>query len=199
MNESAAGTRRLLWLPTTVPKEKSAGNSGLAAGTSPDRRISTLAFCWTVAKGAAKGRVRLPGVGALGVTLARSASREDADDIAAQLEAIWWDAPDGFRLRSLLNGLDDGVPLPAEPPAGAVDGITIISPFLSPDFLKKAGKWGTAGSRTLISSMPALADMASRPSKPLAGFSTILAYAAPDVLADETAVTLPGNEVRDRG
>jgi hypothetical protein len=142
----------------------------------------------------AKGRVRLPGVGALGVTLARSASREDADDIAAQLEAIWWEAPDGFRLRSLLNGLDDGVPLPAEPPAGAVDGITIISPFLSPDFLKKAGKWGTAGSRTLISSMPALADMASRSSKSLTGFSKILAYAAPDVLADESTLPLPGNE-----
>lgn len=93
----------------------------------------------------AKGRVRLPGVGALGSTLARCASREDADDIAEQLEAIWWDAPDGFRLRGLLNGLDEGVPLPAEPPSGAVDGITIISPFLSPDFLKKAGNWGGCG------------------------------------------------------
>ena len=141
----------------------------------------------------AKGRVRLPGVGTLGATLARSASREDANDIAKQLEAIWWEAPDGFRLRGLLNGLDEGIPLPSEPPADAVDGITIISPFLSPGFLAKAGTWGT-GSRTLISSMPALTDMASRPSKPLAGFSTILAYAAPDVLADETAVTLPGAE-----
>ena len=84
--------------------------------------------------------------------------------------------------------------VPAEPPAGAVDGITIISPFLSPDFLKKAGKWGTAGSRTLISSMPALADMASRSSKSLTGFSKILAYAAPDVLADESTLPLPGNE-----
>lgn len=142
----------------------------------------------------AKGRVRLPGVGALGSTLARCASREDADDISEQLEAIWWDAPDGFRLRGLLNGLDEGVPLPAEPPSGAVDGITIISPFLSPDFLKKAGNWGAAGSRTLISSMPALAEIASRSRTSLTGFSKILAYAAPDVLADESTLALPGTE-----
>jgi hypothetical protein len=142
----------------------------------------------------AKGRVRLPGVGALASTLARSAAREDADDISKQLEAIWWDAPDGFRLRALLNGLDQGAPLPAEPPSGAVDGITIISPFLSPDFLKKAGHWGAAGSRTLISSMPALADMVSRSRTSLTGFSKILAYAAPDVLADESTLSLPGTE-----
>lgn len=142
----------------------------------------------------AKGRVRLPGVGALGGALARSASREDADVISEQLEAISWDAPDGFRLRRLLNGLDRGVPLPADPPSGAIDGITIISPFLSPDFLKKAGNWGAAESRTLISSMPALADMASRSRTSLTGFSKILAYAAPDVLADESTLALPGNE-----
>lgn len=140
----------------------------------------------------AKGRVRLLGVGALGSTLARCASREDADDISEQLEAIWWEAPDGFRLRGLLSGLDQGVPLQAEPPSGVFDGITIISPFLSPDFLKKAGNWGTAGSRTLISSMPALADVASRSRSSLTGFSKILAYAAPDVLANESTLALPG-------
>ncbi len=142
----------------------------------------------------AKGRIRLPGVGALGGTLARSASRKDADDISKQLETIWWDAPDDFRIRGLLNGLDQGVPLPMEPPSGSIDGITIISPFLSPDFLKKAGKWGAADSRTLISSMPALADIASRSRTSLTGFSKILAYAAPDVLADESTLALPGNE-----
>lgn len=140
----------------------------------------------------AKGRVRLPGVGALGGTLARSASREDADDISKQLETIWWDAPDGFRLRGLLNGLDQGVPLPVEPPSGAINGITVISPFLSSDFLKRAGKWGPAESRTLISSMPALADIASLSRTSLTGFSKILAYAAPDVLADESTLALPG-------
>lgn len=140
----------------------------------------------------AKGRVRLLGVGALGSTLARCASREDADVISEQLEAIWWEAPDGFRLRGLLSGLDQGVPLQAEPPSDVVDGITIISPFLSPDFLKKAGNWGTAGSRTLISSMPALADVASRSRSSLTGFSKILAYAAPDLLANESMLALPG-------
>lgn len=142
----------------------------------------------------AKGRVRLAGVGALGATLARAALRADADHLADQLEATWWEAPEGFTLRSLLNGLDDGTPLAAEPPAGTVDGITVISPFLSPGFLKMAGTWGRAGSRTLISSMPALADMANRSSKPLAAFSKILAYAAPDMLPDESAIALPGSE-----
>ncbi len=141
-----------------------------------------------------KGRLRLQGVGALGATLARHASREDTDTLAAELELIWWDAPDGFRLRALLDALDEGVPLLAEPPVGKVDGITIISPFLSPDFLTKAGSWGPAGSRTLISSMPALVDMASRPGNPLAGFSKVLAYAAPNVLADEAASELRGSD-----
>lgn len=139
------------------------------------------------------GRVRLRGVGALGATLARIASRKDADDIATQLEAVWWEAPVGFKLRTLLNGLDEGVALPAEPPTGAIDSITIISPFLSPDFLQRAGAW-QAGSRTLVSSMPALVDMANRSSNPLKGFSRILAYAAPSVLADEVPSTPPGAE-----
>ena len=143
----------------------------------------------------AKGRVRLTGVGTLGATLAQAASRTDADHLAEQLEAIWWQAPEGFQLRSLLNGLDEDIPLPAQPPTDTIDGITVISPFLSPEFLMTAGKWGPDGSRTLVSSMSALVDMANRPSKPLKGFSKILAYAAPDVLPDESAVALPGNEV----
>jgi hypothetical protein len=79
-----------------------------------------------------------------------------------------------------------------EPPSGAINGITVISPFLSSDFLKRAGKWGPAESRTLISSMPALADIASLSRTSLTGFSKILAYAAPDVLADESTLALPG-------
>lgn len=141
-----------------------------------------------------KGRVQLPGIGEVGTRLAQSASLSDVGDVAALLEAVWWDAPEGFRLRSLLNGLEDGVALDMQPPAERVDGITIVSPFLSPGFLKTAGKWGKDGSNTLIASMPALVDMASRPSKPLSHFSKILAYAAPDVLADAATVTLPGGD-----
>ena len=55
-----------------------------------------------------KGRVRLTGVGAMGATLAQHALRPDADAVAAELEALWWDAPAGFTLRALLNGLDEG-------------------------------------------------------------------------------------------
>lgn len=142
----------------------------------------------------AKGRVRLAGVGALGASLARAASRTDADHLAEQLEEIWWQAPEGFQLRSLLNGLDEDISLSAQPPAGEIDGITIISPFLSPGFLKRAGGWGADGSRTLISSMPALVEMANRSSTPLAGFSKILSYAAPDMLPDKSAIGLLGNE-----
>lgn len=141
-----------------------------------------------------KGRVRLTGVGAMGATLAQHALRSDADVVAAELEALWWDAPAGLTLRALLNGLDEGVPLAAEPPVGPIDGITIISPFLSSNFLKMAGKWGPEGSRTLISTMPALVEMANSSTKPLAGFSRVLAYAAPDVLTDEPASELPGSD-----
>ncbi|WP_437197715.1 hypothetical protein [Roseovarius sp. MS2] len=69
----------------------------------------------------AKGRGRLKGVGALAATLARAASRTDAEHLAEQLEAIWWQAPEGFQLRSLLNGLDEDTPLPAQPPTARPD------------------------------------------------------------------------------
>lgn len=132
-----------------------------------------------------KGRARLQGIGSLGVSLARAARRADAADIGEALETIWWDAPDGFKLSALLDGLEDGVALNTRPPAGKIDGVTIVSPFLSADFLKMAGRWGTADERILVSSMPALVDMANRSGAPLAGFSRILAYAAPDEMLEE--------------
>ena len=153
-----------------------------------------LAFFSTERKSARRAASASQASGALGATLARAASRTDAGRLAEHLEAIWWQAPEGFQLRSLLNGLDEDIPLRAQPPIDTIDGITVVSPFLSPEFLKEAGKWGPHGSRTLISSMPALVDMANRSSKPLKGFSKILAYAAPDMLPDESAVALPGNE-----
>lgn len=144
-----------------------------------------------------KGRRRLPGIAALGNSLACHATRADAAAIAEELDAVWWDAPDGFRLRSLLNGLEKGVPLSAEPPAGAIDGITIVSPFLSASFLKKAGRWGQAGSRTLVSSMPALVQMAKSRGKPLAAFSRILAYAAPEEVLEEKAAEPVGTDLSE--
>lgn len=134
-----------------------------------------------------KGRMRLEGISGLGARLARDAGRADALDISEELKAIWWEAPDGFKLRALLDGLEVGAALAVEPPAGAIDGITIVSPFLSSDFLSMAGRWGPKGARTLVSSMPALVDMANRSGKPLAAFSRILAYAAPDETTEEKA------------
>lgn len=134
-----------------------------------------------------KGRMRLNGVGDLGANLARAAGRADALAISEELDSVWWEAPEGFRLRALLNGLEDGVALPVEPPAGTIDGITIISPFLSPNFLKAAGRWGPTGARTLVSSMPALVDIANRSRSSLAAFSRVLAYAAPDETIAEKA------------
>lgn len=141
-----------------------------------------------------KGRVRLTGVGRMGASLAHHALRSDADAVAAELEALWWDAPAGFTLRALLNGLDEGVPLVAEPPVGPIDGITIISPFLSSNFLGMVGKWGPDGSRTLVSSMPALVEMANSSAKPLSGFSRVLAYAAPAGLTNESPSEHPGSD-----
>lgn len=134
-----------------------------------------------------KGRTRLEGIGNLGANLAKVAGRLDASTISEELDAVWWEAPQGFQLRALMNGLAEGVALAVEPPAGAIDGITIVSPFLSPDFLKEAARWGPEGARTLVSSMPALVDMANRSGAPLAAFSNVLAYAAPDETIEEKA------------
>lgn len=138
-----------------------------------------------------KGRTRLEGIGGLGASLARAAGRPDVLAISEKLEAVWWEAPEGFKLCALLDGLEDGAALTVEPPAGAIDGITIVSPFLSPDFLKMAGRWGPAGARTLVSSMPALVDMANRSGAPLAAFSHVFAYAAPDEIIEEKAPEAP--------
>ncbi|WP_458733152.1 phospholipase D family protein [Sphingobium xenophagum] len=133
-----------------------------------------------------KGRAALKGVGQLGANLAKAAGRSDASAIGGELDTVWWEAPEGFCLRALLDGLIADVALPVDPPKGAIDGVTIVSPFLSADFLKTAGRWGPDGSRTLISSMPALVDMANRPSAPLTAFSRVLAYAAPDETIEKT-------------
>ncbi|MCQ4276856.1 phospholipase D family protein [Stutzerimonas degradans] len=144
-----------------------------------------------------KGRMRLDGVGDLGANLARAAGRADASAISDELDSVWWKAPEGFRLRALLNGLEDGVALAVEPPAGTIDGITIVSPFLSPNFLKAAGRWGPTDARTLVSSMPALVDIANRSGSSLAAFSRVLAYAAPDETIEEKAPEVPKTSTSD--
>jgi hypothetical protein len=143
----------------------------------------------------ANGRVRLPGVGAMGSSLARDAKRSDHQALAAELERLWWEAPAGFSIRELHNGLDEDAHLPAGPPVGLVDSVTIISPFLSADFIKVAGTWGPDDGRTLVSSMPALVDMAKRAGKPLSGFSKILAYAGPDILFEGEVAGLSGSDL----
>ena len=132
-----------------------------------------------------KNKALLPGIGAVAAKLAADAGRDDAHALAVELEQIWWEAPPGYSIRSLLDGLGENVGLPVEPPAGSVRGITIVSPFLSPGFVKMASKWGPEGRRTLISSMPALIEVAGKAGKPLAGFSRVLAYAAPDAAIDQ--------------
>lgn len=144
-----------------------------------------------------KGRVRLEGIGGLGASLANAAGRADALGISEELKAVWWAAPEGFRLRALLDGLEDGAALTIDPPPGAIDSITIVSPFLSPIFLKMAGHWGPTGARTLVSSMPALVDMANRPGQLLAVFSHVYAYAAPDEVIAEKAQEIPAASVSD--
>lgn len=144
-----------------------------------------------------KGRMRLHGIGDLGASLARAAGRADASAISEELDSVWWEAPEGFRLRALLNGLEDGVALAVEPPTGSIDGITIVSPFLSPKFLKAAGRWGPSGARTLVSSMPALIDIANRSGSSLAAFSRVLAYAAPDETTEEKGLGVPKTLMSD--
>lgn len=138
-----------------------------------------------------KNKVLLPGIGAVAAGLANDAGRSDGETLAAELEQTWWEAPSGYAVRSLLDGLGQGVVLPPEPPPGKIHGVTIVSPFLSPAFVKTASGWGPDSARTLISTMPSLVELANRAGSPLAGFSKILAYAVPDAALDEQAAA-PG-------
>lgn len=132
-----------------------------------------------------RGKVRLAGVGAVGRSLATTAGRVDADAVAEELDRVWWEAPSGYALRGLIDGLEDGVELPDAPPAGPIDAVTIVSPFLSPGFVRRAGTWGPDGHRTLVSSMPSLVKLATSAPAALDGFSRILAYAAPQEAPDD--------------
>jgi hypothetical protein len=132
-----------------------------------------------------KGKSKLRGIGRLGRKLAEDARIGVAESIEAELEDLWWEAPLGYSLLALLNGLDDGVALPMKPPEGKLAAVTIVSPFLCPIFLKMAGQWGPDDARTIVSTMPTLVDMANRPGHPLRGFSKIFAYEAPDLSLEE--------------
>ncbi len=134
-----------------------------------------------------KGKVRLPGIAAVGRKLAADAKRDDAASIGEELEGLWWEAPPGYALRAILNGLEDDIGLADAPPPGWIEGVTIVSPFLSPAFVARAATWGPDGARTLVSSMPALVKIANSGPGLLDGFSTLLAYAAPQVPADDEA------------
>lgn len=132
-----------------------------------------------------KGKTRLPGIGAVGRRLAGDAGRGDAHSIGVELESLWWEAPPGYALRGLLDGLADDIGLADAPPPGTIQGVTIVSPFLSPEFLARAATWGPDGGRTLVSSMPALVKIANSGTDSLNGFATLLAYAAPRPPADD--------------
>lgn len=134
-----------------------------------------------------KGRARLGGIGELGARLARDAGLGDADAIRAELDGLWWEAPPGYGLRGLLDGLADDVGPNQAPPPGDIQAVTIVSPFLDATFVARAGTWGPDGARTLVSSGSALVALANVASNPLKGFSKLLAYAAPQEAEDETA------------
>ncbi len=133
------------------------------------------------------GLRQLPETGALARKLAAEAGRDDAEALAHELAGLWWRAPTGYELRALHLALDDGAAIPMVPPVGAVDAVTIVSPFLCPKFLAQAGSWGPDGHRTLLSTRPALASVARHRLRPLAGFSNILALESPDPVPDVSA------------
>lgn len=135
-----------------------------------------------------KNKVLLAGIGEVAARLADDAGRSDGKALAEELKQTWWEAPPGYELRLLFDALGDGVALPPGPPPGKLHSVTIVSPFLSPAFLKEASGWGPDGARTLISTMPSLVEIANRTNNYLASFSHILAYAVPDTALDEQAV-----------
>jgi hypothetical protein len=112
--------------------------------------------------------------------------------VKSELRRVRWDVPAGCvirRLELLNNNLSRG--LPSEPPK--VHKLIVVSPFLDGAIVGQLAKWGDASThRTLLSSRPELAKLASQTQKPLCGFHELLFLDVP--LSDEQSA----NDVSER-
>jgi len=137
----------------------------------------------------------IPGIPELGHTLAQHARLPGVSPgtVRSELRQVRWETPPGCAVRSLqlLNG-ESSRGLPPEPLK--IQQMIVVSPFLDGDVVGKLGSWGSSQTkRTLVSSRPELAKLASQVSNPLAGFHELLFLDAP-VLDEETAGDMSDRE-----
>lgn len=137
------------------------------------------------APGKRSGAGKLPGVGDLGRRLADRACLVGVvpGDIQTELEALRWTAPAGTKLRQVELFAEDS-PRVYGPPAGEIERLIVVSPFLCPIFLREAGAWGSDSTRrTLVSTEAAIRKVGADKRTKLVRFADLLVFDAPELLA----------------
>ena len=136
-----------------------------------------------------KGSQAIRGVGSLAATLAREAALSglDPDDLADEVEAIRWMAPEGVKVERVDLWTRGEDPLPPFDKSRA-GRIVVLSPFLCDAFAGTLGDM-TAGypDRILVTTLPAIRKLGLDGRAGLSGFRLLsLAEPSPDGdLADE--------------
>ena len=147
------------------------------------------------------------GVPELGHVFATHASlpKVSPASVRAELRQVCWIAPPGCAIHSLqLFSEDSPRGLPAEP--STIKKLIVVSPFLDGTVVEQLGKWGDSQThRTLLSSRPELAKLASQTGKPLTGFQDLLFLDGPtsedttDEASDKVSAGSQDEEPEPRG
>ena len=145
------------------------------------------------------GATKLPGVGDLGRQLADRANIAGFDPaaIGKVLDELRWSAPPGVKLKQveLFPGSGDR---PYAPPSGEIDRIIVISPFLCPKFVERAGRWGSATTRrTLISTEPAIREVGAFKRARIERFADLLVFETPELFAPPELETVGDDKANE--
>lgn len=131
------------------------------------------------------GSARLTGVGDLGRQLAVRAqiSGVDPATMGAVLDQLRWSAPPGVKLREVELFAGTGQRSYA-PPTGEIGRVIVISPFLCPKFIERAGSWGSSTTRrTLVSTESAIRAVSTSERAKLDRFDDLLVFETPELFA----------------
>lgn len=131
------------------------------------------------------GAAKLPGIGDLGGQLAGRANIAGVDPSAIDkvLGELRWSAPAGVKVKQveLFPGTGDRA---YAPPSGEIDRIIVISPFLCPKFVARAGTWGSPTTRrTLVSTEPAIRAVSAVKRAKIERFADLLIFDTPELFA----------------
>jgi len=124
----------------------------------------------------------VPGIADLGAQLAHLAGIEalETEQIWHELEQLRWKSPKGVaisELRLMMSNAKRGLP---QPPSG-IKRLVAISPFLDGATVSRLGRWGDAETkRVLLSTHSELIRLYSQAGRPLARYTQLLAFDAPE-------------------